>query len=78
MGHPLSGHRDTIDPFGFDNRGNLNDADIAAAPIQAAYQLAAKPVPVDLEFQEEFFERWKVRLALAAKNGLPMPTTLPE
>lgn len=78
MTHPLRTHRDTIDPFGFDNRGSLGDADLAAAPIHAAYQLAAKPVPVDLEFQEKFFERWKGRLALAARNGLPMPTTLPE
>jgi hypothetical protein len=66
------------EPFGFIARDQLRHAALAASPVMASYQHAAKPTPIDLELQEAFFSRWTARLALAAEAQLSRPSSLPE
>lgn len=55
----------------------IRDADLAAAPIMHAYQIAWGPNPLDDEDAREFCERWAALLALAAQGRLEHPRRLP-
>jgi eukaryotic-like serine/threonine-protein kinase len=57
---------------------DLADADIAGSNVIASVQLAAEPVPIDDENQNDFFARWQARFALAAEGRLARPSSLPE
>lgn len=67
-----------LDPYGVSNRGELQDADFAAAPVMHSVQHAATPKPIDGEHVDDFIGRWISRLAEAAMNRLQRPSQLPE
>lgn len=64
------------EPFGVGYERDLRHADFAGAPTSHIVQQAAKPVPIDEEYTEEFIDRWSARLAAASSNVLQRPRSL--
>ena len=67
-----------LEPFGIRRATDLIHADYAMSPVMHSVQEAAKPVLIDGEHTQDFINRWLNRLALASKNALQRPTSLPE
>jgi hypothetical protein len=65
-------------PFGVDTQSGLKDVDLAGSQIMHIVQQAAKPIPIDGEYAEDFVKRWTARLAAASQNRLRYPSHLPE
>lgn len=76
MMSPLIGHTTVIRPFSM--KPDDKDAVIALSPIMHTIQAAWPFTPIDQGEEEDFYERWLGWLALAARNGLRMPTVMPE
>lgn len=56
---------------------NYEQADLAAAPVFAAWNHAEEPMPIDHEDFPMFVDRWAKRLALASEGKLERPRHLP-
>jgi hypothetical protein len=65
-------------PFGVETISGIKHADFAGSPTSHVVQQAATPIPIDGEYIDTFIERWSNRLALAARNALQSPSSLPE
>jgi serine/threonine-protein kinase len=67
-----------VEPFGITRPSDLIHADYAMSQVLHSVQQAANPVLIDGEYTQDFIGRWLNRLALASKNALQRPTSLPE
>lgn len=60
-------------PFGATNPDDYQNADLAASPILASWQLAFDPIPIEGDHEQSFHDRWMERFAQAALGKLRQP-----
>jgi hypothetical protein len=69
-------------PFGAKNPDDYQNADLVAARVVAAWQLAFEPIPIEGDHEQSFHDRWMERFAQAAlgklrEPQLPLPPPAP-
>jgi hypothetical protein len=70
-------------PFGATNPDDYQNADLAATPTLASWQLAFEPIPIEGDHEQSFYDRWMERFAQAAvgklrRPQLPLPPRSPH
>lgn len=60
-------------PFGARNTEDYENADLAASPTMATWQLAFAPIPIEGDREQPFHDRWMERFAQAAVGKLREP-----
>jgi len=60
-------------PFGARNPEEYQNADLAASPTMATWQLAFEPIPIEGDREQAFHDRWMERFAQAALGKLREP-----
>jgi hypothetical protein len=60
-------------PFGAKNPDDYQNADLAASPVLASWQLAFEPIPIESDHEQSFHDRWMERFAQAAVGKLREP-----
>ena len=60
-------------PFGAQSPDDYQNADLAASPTLASWQLAFEPIPIEGDHEQSFHDRWMERFAQAALGKLREP-----